>query len=158
MLLTGLIGVANAATYTTQNLGTIKPGTSFQNTHTNEYFNDVYQLTIEPNFGVGAAAININFDGSSRTKFEYAALDNGVTTYHMNINNNSLTNTIWGVWDNLPAGSYTMLVNGIASAGTSSYTGNWTVINDTGNVPIPGAIWLFGCGLTLVFGIARGKK
>jgi hypothetical protein len=153
-----LTNVCSAASVTTQNLGNINSGTTFKQSHTDETFTDIYDLYIKGNSGVAAAAINVHFEGSSETTFTGASLKELATGVSRNfaINNADNANVFYAQFGALQYGAYQMEIDGIATGGTSSYTGNWAFIRDTGAppmaTPVPAAIWFFISTIGSFFG------
>jgi len=75
----------------------------------------------------------------------------------------NVTHKIIGVtFGTLLSGNYTLHVNGTANGALSnhSYSGNLTIAQpgETGAVPVPAALWLFGSALVGLMGVSGRKK
>jgi hypothetical protein len=159
------IYIKQQGSYTRQDLGILKQGLTFQNTHTNQTFTDSYLITIPDNKGVGLAAISVKLDKpeGSYTTFTSGTLSNVANnlTYDLKISSDKLTgSSIFSlITDYLAPGKYEMLINGATTNGTSSYTGNWTII-ETDNIaqtPLPTSLYLFLTSFLALYKLQRNK-
>jgi hypothetical protein len=148
--------------YTQQDLGVLKQGLAFQNTHDSNaspIFTDSYLLTVEPNAGAALAAtvVKLSNPNGAYITFTSGSLSNVLTDiiYNLNFVEAKEANSFYLIMDYLAPGRYELLVNGTVNNGTSTYTGNMTVIDTPSSVPIPPAIYLFIGGLSLLSIIQR---
>jgi hypothetical protein len=160
----GALAKQSHAAGITQDLGIIKQGSTFQATHNyypDPWFQDTYTLTILPNSGVGNAAIAARIPTSSGIKFTHGTINDGVKDWLLTTTNPAEgPTTIHGSFYGLSCITCIMTIEGrVISPDRASYTGNWQIIETNASaVPLPGAVWLFGFGITLIIGMSKSRE